>query len=1108
MNIKKIVLCFLLAIQLFYGYANAKETENLFLHLNALHFDPLKMKSDNEYLKNKKISNNLSSEYYIIQFNKPITKMMKDILINQGIEIYDYIPEFAFIIKSKDIDLEFLRKKTFVRWIGKYRPEYKISKKVLHNFYINKKKYKEMDSLNLRITLFPFENIEEIKAELLRCGAKVENIISTKWKTSIFIKISYTKIKELSEIRYIKWIENTPKCLLYNDVASDILNVKIPRQIYNLYGEDQIIAVCDTGLDQGYSYPEKLHDDFEDGLNNSRVKIFDLVGDGASDVNSGHGTHVAGSIVGNGFLSGCNPLTNEFSNNCHAGIAPKANLIFQSIEDNKSKTLLGLLTDLNEIFQKANDSGAKIHSNSWGSNTHSMYNTHSQDLDEFVWENPDFLIFVAAGNEGKDSDSNGIIDLYSMSSPATSKNCISIGGCESKRPVGQGYGGGYNDLINGNFLVDPIKNDHVSDNPDGMAAFSSRGPVLDGRYKPDLIAPATNILSTRSSLSSYDGWGLAPDENYIYMGGTSMATPLAAGTAALLREYLIKEKGFILPSAALIKAALMNSAVNIYPGQYKTKLFQEISDSKLPNNVTGWGRINLGAAIYPETPYNIIYFDQTCALNTGDYTEYTFSVNDESYPLKINLVWTDYPGAPQSQGGLVNDLDLMLTDPLNNKIYPDNACKKSSIQTIAYDINLPLLPYHINNTAVKFTPEKYPTNVESVSFLFNNPDSNISDVSIVIYDDNGNNDMPGDELLRKKLNYIPTGWITVGFSDIVISEGSFYIAVEIFDESQSLTVDIFNTSKRAFMKKSSKWTESFFFPYIRANVRNQDYQTNFDRVNNAVGIQIQEPISGIYTINISGYNIPFGPQKFALVLSGAISQNITDTISENIDINRNKNVYDFQSKSSFTGKDKYGQARTSTYIHGKAQTSIKDKQEQAKKNTDIYVVDKDELTFYNETNYNNFYYKKNFNSGKKANKLDSVFNNKYNMNKFIKSQSINNKPKIIFTQIPPYGNKIINIKGFLNNINCDDYYIAVYIYIDGWYSRPYLNKLKTQINPDNTFICDITTGYNDHIATMIAVFVFDNFFDPVALNGEKSINESIIKKCNTYAFHERGRLIK
>jgi subtilisin family serine protease len=118
------------------------------------------------------------------------------------------------------------------------------------------------------------------------------------------------------------------------------------------------------------------------------------------------------------------------------------------------------------------------------------------------------------------------------------------------------------------------------------------------------------------------------------MGGTSMATPLTAGAAALMREYLIKEQGFSPPSAALIKAALVNSAEDISPGQYGTGPRQEIPDAPVPNNVQGWGRVNLEAGVYPEAPFNIFFHDETPGLNTEDTRQHVVTVSDSGARLE------------------------------------------------------------------------------------------------------------------------------------------------------------------------------------------------------------------------------------------------------------------------------------------------------------------------------------------------------------------------------------------------------------------------------------------------------------------------------------------
>ncbi len=101
----------------------------------------------------------------------------------------------------------------------------------------------------------------------------------------------------------------------------------------------------------------------------------------------------------------------------------------------------------------------------------------------------------------------------------------------------------------------------LSGDPEAMAAFSSRGPCDDRRIKPDIVAPGTDIVSTKSELAPDDHfWGLVDDNPaYAYMGGTSMACPLVAGCATLVRQYFVDERD-TSPSAALLKATLVNGA--------------------------------------------------------------------------------------------------------------------------------------------------------------------------------------------------------------------------------------------------------------------------------------------------------------------------------------------------------------------------------------------------------------------------------------------------------------------------------------------------------------------------------------------------------------------
>lgn len=582
----------------------------------------------------------LGNGAYLIQLKSTVTEQDKKALTDAGAQLIEYIPDDAFLARMPHSAAAAVKKLPIVKWMSPFRPEYKQSPRLSRAGA--KSQY--------LVTLFPGQDASYVMGKGKRLGAKQIDCTKRPQGDVCRVLIDQSKLAELAATDAVAWIEPYVAPKLCNDVASGISGVPDVRQDLSIFGATQLVGVADSGLDTGDT--TTLSVDFANRV--QKTYAIRRPGDW-SDLN-GHGTHVIGSVLGSGALSGSNPATHSYTGS-FAGYAPEAGLVLQSIGDSGDYVFPPL--HLADLFQPPYSDGVRVHSDSWGSVANGEYTVYSNEVDQFLWDHKDFSAVFAVGNDGVDADRNGIIETGDIYSPATAKNCIAVGASENLRLTG-GYQQGYGIAWPTDYPALPIKYDLMSNNINGMAAFSGRGPCADGRIKPDICAPGTNIISTRCHTPTADtGWSIY-NSNYIYWGGTSMSTPQVAGAAALVREYYQHEKS-INPSSALVKATMINGAIDMSPGQYGTGAQRELQP--VPDNAQGWGRLNVKQALCPDPPEVCDFADESAGLSTGDYRDYFYTVLNTSVPFRATLVWTDYPGAVHAAKALVNDLDLSVVTP-------------------------------------------------------------------------------------------------------------------------------------------------------------------------------------------------------------------------------------------------------------------------------------------------------------------------------------------------------------------------------------------------------------------------------------------------------------
>ncbi len=534
----------------------------------------------------------------LIQFVRVLSGPDLDRLkADYGLALTAYLPNLAYVERVDAATRRRLSRDPLVRAVAPYRPEYKIAAPVAERIAAD-----GLADAPVVASLFSGGSIPLVTEALDAAGA-TDIVASDNRDLGGLARVMFTaddpsvvtRASQLPDVRFLELAgrivhDDVPAASLIQSGATDNASV----WARGLHGEGQIIGQLEGGT------PDLAHCFFADAAPNTPGPGHRKVVDLRNASITAHATFAAGCAVGD--------ERNNSGANAHRGSAWAARLASGSVQITPGSMLTELTNNMT--------AGAFVHTNSWHDDNGNpgaaaAYNGIAIDVDTFLYNNEEHIVFGSSGNVGEE-----------QGPPGTAKNAVCVSAA----------------------------------NTDGTAVDDGNpGPTADGRRKPDVVAAGCSIVGATGSACATRDWGCA----------TSWATPHAAGTAALVRQYFTEgwlaagrkdPANALVPSGALMRAMIVNSTVNM------------TGVPQYPNATEGWGLIRLDRALmFDDNGRNLVARDirNRFGLQTGEeFTQaYTVTAGTTAQQLKVVMAYTDPPGTAGAANTLVNNLDLEVTDP-------------------------------------------------------------------------------------------------------------------------------------------------------------------------------------------------------------------------------------------------------------------------------------------------------------------------------------------------------------------------------------------------------------------------------------------------------------
>lgn len=544
--------------------------------------------------------------HVLVQFDRLPDRAERTRLAAAGLTLLGFVPDQAYFA-SLARDADLERVTAAgVRWLGRLYPEDKLSPTLLAGAP-GVWAVEPDGGVKLRLRVFEDVPLAEAQAEVEQVGATVRAASGS--TESLEVVVPLDAVSRLAELDALRWIEEVPPPMqTFNDGLRTNLQVTaIGDPPYGLSGAQVVVGIWDAG------WLDFAHPDFTGRAQAGEVNV--------PHQNQAHATHVAGTLAGDGRASadrGGQPGQ-------WRGVAPGATVVSYDVS---TGPLIEEHRDARERF------GAVISHNSWGitldaffGNCHLLgdYTGDAPNYDRLVtglYGAPYHVVF-AVGNARGRRDSTGCPspDGYrTVGVPATAKNILTVGA--------------------------------VNSDDNSMTVFSGWGPTDDGRVKPEFVAPGDEVGGDGGVTSTL------PTTSYGVMAGTSMAAPAVSGAVALLIEDYRQRFEGQTPLPATVKGLLIHTAADL------TDAAQGFHPG--PDYASGYGRVQVRDAVDHLRGGGWLVGQVT----HGTGVSYPLDVPADTANVKVTLVWDDVPAAENAARALVNDLDLVVTDPDGTRHFP------------------------------------------------------------------------------------------------------------------------------------------------------------------------------------------------------------------------------------------------------------------------------------------------------------------------------------------------------------------------------------------------------------------------------------------------------